>query len=159
MFFNDEEVHNIHVESGEEGMIHGDTEHEMEHEEHASHQQLLIVLFVFIALLIGGACRELNKKTKFPYTPILVIVGLIMGHWRDSLGLIGDSTEVVRFINPHLLLFIFIPTLIFEDAFNCDWYVFRKALFNIILLAGPGVLYGACLLGGCIKLVLGYGDD
>lgn len=55
-----------------------------------------------------------------------------------------------------MLLFIFIPVLIFESGFNCDWYIFKKALFNIILLAGPGVLFGAFLLACCLKWVCGY---
>lgn len=59
-------------------------------------------------------------------------------------------------INPHMLLFIFIPVLIFESGFNCDWYVFKKVLFNVIILAAPGVLYGAFLLAFCLKVFLGY---
>lgn len=103
--------------------------------------------------------REVNKKTKFPYTPMLIIVGIIMGNWRESLGVIGQSTTILSHINPHMLLFIFIPVLIFESGFNCDWYIFKRALFNIILLAGPGVLWGAILLACCLKWVCGYGDN
>lgn len=40
-------------------------------------------------MLLGGLLREVNKKTKFPYTPMLIIAGIIMGHWRESLGIIG----------------------------------------------------------------------
>ena len=57
-----------------------------------------------------------------------------------------------------MILLIFIPILIFESAFNCDWYIFRRSLLNIIVLAVPGVLWGAILLGGCIKLLL-YSDN
>ena len=89
---------------------------------------------------------------------MLIIVGIILGHWKDYFGVIGESTKIVEMINPHLLLFVFIPVLIFESAFNCDWYVFKKAIFNIVLLAGPGVLYGAFLLGFCIKVILGYSE-
>jgi NhaP-type Na+/H+ or K+/H+ antiporter len=58
-----------------------------------------------------------------------------------------------------MILFIFIPILIFESGFNCDWYVFKKALLNILLLAAPGVLWGAILIGICFKSILGYPDD
>lgn len=44
-------------------------------------------------------------------------------------------------------------------GFNCDWYVFRKAIVNILILAAPGVLWGAILLGCCFKLLLGYEDS
>jgi NhaP-type Na+/H+ or K+/H+ antiporter len=57
-----------------------------------------------------------------------------------------------------MILFIFIPVLIFESGFNCDWYVFKRALINIILLAAPGVFIGAILLAICLKVILGYDD-
>ena len=44
-------------------------------------------------------------------------------------------------------------------GFNCDWYVFRKSIVNILILAAPGVLWGAILLGSCFKLLLGYDDS
>jgi NhaP-type Na+/H+ or K+/H+ antiporter len=46
--------------------------------------------------------------------------------------------------------------LIFESGFNCDWYIFRRSLVNIVVLAGPGVLLGAVLLGTALKLA--YSD-
>ena len=57
-----------------------------------------------------------------------------------------------------MILFIFIPVLIFESGFNCDWYVFKRALINIILLAGPGVFLGAIMLAICLKVFLNYDD-
>jgi NhaP-type Na+/H+ or K+/H+ antiporter len=37
--------------------------------------------------------------------------------------------------------------------------VFRKSLLNIIVLAGPGVLWGAILIGIAFKIILRYPDD
>lgn len=71
-----------------EPIVHHDGEGMHGGGEHHSTQPL-IILFVFVGLLIGGALREVNKKTKFPYTPMLIIVGIIMGNWRESLGVIG----------------------------------------------------------------------
>ena len=74
--------------------------HELDHEssgehEHiqglSHHEQPLILLFVFFGLFIGGLLREVNKKTKFPYTPMLIIAGIILGHWDDNLGSVGRS--------------------------------------------------------------------
>lgn len=86
----------------------------------------MILLYVFGGLLIGGILREINKKTKFPYTPMIIIVGIILGYWKSSLGVIGEAADVVGNINPHILLFVFIPVLIFESGFNSDWYVFKR---------------------------------
>lgn len=62
-------------------------------------------------------------------------------------------------MHPHIILFIFIPILLFESAFNCDWFVFRRLVKNILLLAGPGVLVGSLLVGVVFKLVLQYPDE
>lgn len=65
-----------------------------------------------------------------------------------------------------MILLIFIPVLIFESgnlffdlAYNCDWHVFRKSMVNILILAGPGVLWGAILIGICFKVILFYPDE
>jgi NhaP-type Na+/H+ or K+/H+ antiporter len=32
-------------------------------------------------------------------------------------------------------------------------------MLNILILAGPGVLWGAILIGLCFKVILGYSED
>lgn len=46
-----------------------------------------------------------------------------------------------------------------DTAFNCDWHIFRKSLINILMLAGPGVLWGAFIIAFIFKVVLAYGAD
>ena len=43
-----------------------------------------ISLFVLLCFLIGLIGKEVNKKTGFPYTPLLLSVGILWGgvaHW------------------------------------------------------------------------------
>ncbi|EGR27161.1 sodium hydrogen exchanger family protein, putative [Ichthyophthirius multifiliis] len=122
------------------------------------HQEPLIVFFIFFGLFFGGILRQVNQVTKIPYTPMLIILGIIFAIYRDDLGFIGDSIKIWSGINPHMILFIFIPVLIFESGFNCDWYVFKRALINIILLAAPGVFIGSIFLAVCLKVFLSYDD-
>lgn len=61
-------------------------------------------------------------------------------------------------MDPHLILFIFIPVLLFEEGFNCDWYVFKKSFTNIMILAIPGILWGIVILAFILKYVLGYSE-
>ncbi len=56
---------------------------------HDEHSGPLVIFFVFFGLLLGGMLRELNKKTKFPYTPMLILTGLFMGYFRHYLGTVG----------------------------------------------------------------------
>lgn len=140
-----------------DGETSAPTEHEGSSSGSHSSNQPLVILFIFFGLMLGVILREFSKKTKVPYTPLVVATGMVMGYFREYLGVIGNSTTILSGINPHMLLFIFIPVLIFESGFNCDWYVFKRAMVNILLLAGPGVLIGAILLGFCLRIILGYG--
>jgi len=119
----------------------------------------LIVLFTFGGLLVGATLREFSKKTKFPYTPLLLLVGLLAGMFLDELQIFGEATKLALKIEPHGILMIFIPTLIFESAFNADWYIFKKVIINMLVLAGPGVIFGMLLLGFILKVVFQYGED
>jgi sodium/hydrogen exchanger 10/11 len=43
-------------------------------------------------------------------------------------------------IDPHILLYIFLPALIYEGTAAVDFHIFRKEVYQMLLLAGPGVL-------------------
>ena len=90
---------------------------------------------------------------------MLLVMGIFLGYAKHSLGVVGESTVIIEKLNPHMILLIFIPVLIFESAFNCEWHVFRRSLVNILTLAGPGVLWGAILIAVCFKVILMYPDD
>ena len=136
-------------------------QHAEEHEAHEGHEsgEVLVVFWVFITFLIGAALREVHKKTKLPYTPMLLGVGIIFGAFVKDMGVVGSATELMVKINPHGFLLIFIPTLIFESAFNAEWHVFKRELGSIMILAGPGVLITVGLLAIVFKPILGYGDS
>ena len=130
------------------------TGEEITGEEHHIAGEVLVVLFVFFGLLIGAICREVNKKTKIPYTPMLLVVGILMGGYRNHLSYLDESIAIVEHINPHGILTIFIPTLLFESASTCDWHVFRRNMGNVLILAFPGVIIGSFLLGMSLKYIL-----
>jgi len=75
------------------------------------------------------------------------------------MGWLGESTTIMSSMHPHIILYVFIPVLLFESAFNCDWYVFKRAIVNILILAGPGVCWGAIIIGLVFKLFLFYGEE
>ena len=43
-------------------------------------------------------------------------------------------------IDPHTMLYVFLPPLIFESAFSIEWHLFKKTAWQCLLLAGPGLL-------------------
>ncbi len=131
-------------------------EHVVEHAEHAVSSGQLGLLFLILALVIGAATRFFLRKTPVPYTVALLIAGLGLGvmernHWLSGEGILGEIGSAINLasqIDPHFILFVFLPTLIFEAAFAMDVHVFKRSIANVVLLAVPGLLIGTALLGG-----------
>ncbi len=74
------------------------------------------------------------------------MIGILLGKYHEHLGLIGKSFDNISNIDPHLMLTIFIPPLIFESSFSMSYHIFMKEILSISLLAGPGVLLQAYLV-------------
>ena len=115
----------------------------------------LVVLFVFSSLVLGTLLEWLMHKVPLPHTSVLLVVGFFIGvivniseKPNSILGPYGQGTVETATISPHLLLFIFLPPLIFESAFSINWHVFRKVLSQVVTLAVPGLSL-AVLLTGC----------
>ena len=108
-----------------------------------------ILWFVFIALALGTACRSAFTviNSPVPYTVALLVIGICMGVLNDQFDLSGVGTSLDAFvhINPHLLLAVFLPALIFESSFSMEWHTLSKVLTKILILAGPGVLINMAL--------------
>ncbi len=47
-----------------------------------------------------------------------------------------------------MVLSLFIPGLIFESAFHTNYHIFLKEAQQAAMLAGPGVVVNALLIGG-----------
>ncbi|CAD8098564.1 unnamed protein product [Paramecium primaurelia] len=139
-----------------ENIIHQDS---LFRDEEKMEESANVAYLLTLGILLGLTLREVNKKTKFPYSPMVLSCGLLIGLLQSSLGYLGESASILSHMHPHLIVYVFIPVLLFESAFNCDWYVFKYQMVNILLLAGPGVGWGAILLGIVFKLFLFYSDE
>lgn len=125
---------------------------------HGVQNESLIIFFLAGGLLLGGLFKEINKKTGIPYTPMLFILGIGAGFFYMDLGFFGEALHTVSDVDPHGLLLIFLPILIFESGFNADWHIFKKQLLQIIILAVPCVFVSAMFIAFSLKVVLGYDD-
>ncbi len=111
-----------------------------------AHTGILILLFLVFALTAGVFTRYFLRHSKIPYTVALLLIGLLCG----LLGRYGGTSQVfpmatetltlVAEIDPHLILFLFLPALIFESAFAMEAHLFRRMLSQISLLAVPGLI-------------------
>ena len=105
------------------------------------------LLFIIIALILGTITRHLLKRMPVPYTVLLVVIGVILGavsrfhiESESFFSVVFESISWAGSINPHVVFFVFLPTLVFEAAFGMDWHTFRKTSVNATLLAGPGII-------------------
>jgi CPA1 family monovalent cation:H+ antiporter len=115
------------------------------------------LLFLFFGLTIAVIIKQLQKTWSFiPYTPTLFMVSVALGYYSHHLGAIGDSIAVISKMDPRGILIIFLPPLIFEGAFNSDWYIFRKQSVQIFILAFPSVVISALVIMFSLKIVIGY---
>jgi len=60
----------------------------------------LVIFFIFFSLLLGCICREITKMWSIPYSPMLLILGLIWGGLEDWIGFVGESSNLIKQIEP-----------------------------------------------------------
>ncbi|CAN0195480.1 unnamed protein product, partial [Discosporangium mesarthrocarpum] len=108
------------------------------------------ILAPFVVLVLGAFIRHSCRQIPVPYTVLLLFFGGIMGYFgwgEDGEEVLGASTQMMGSIDPHLLLHIFLPPLIFESAFAIEWNIFNKVKWMVLFMAGPGLLFGTFFVG------------
>lgn len=128
---------------------------------------LMPLLLAIGGLVVGALLKSLLRRSRVPYTVALFAFGLLVG-LADRYGLFHSLPQVeealtgVANINPDFILYIFLPVLIFDAAYELNLHIFKKTLANATLLAVPGLivcmLLTALLLMGICAVVPGYGE-
>jgi CPA1 family monovalent cation:H+ antiporter len=91
-----------------------------------------------------------SKYIRIPYTIALTIAGLLIALFDVDLTI--DLT-------PDLILFIFLPALLFESSYNLPFAEVRDNLRPIALLAIPGVMLTAVCVAAGLHYTTGLGWD
>ncbi|MCW8956228.1 MAG: Na+/H+ antiporter [Gammaproteobacteria bacterium] len=105
-----------------------------------------IVTAIVTLMLVAAAILALTKRIKLPFTIILVLVGMMLSLLADQQPELNQLLSQVD-ISPDLILYVFLPTLIFESAFNLDGRQLRRNIWPVLLLAIPGLLISTILIG------------
>ncbi|GAA4650290.1 hypothetical protein GCM10023116_25730 [Kistimonas scapharcae] len=112
---------------------------------------LLILVFVVLSILVGVTVRALLKNTAIPYSVALLVFGLLLGLMSQA-GYIKEPIEEINLsirlgaaLDPNLILFIFLPALVFESAFELEVHLFKRMFSQIALLAVPGLVICTCM--------------
>ncbi len=112
--------------------------------QHASHIADLVGGIVTL-LIIAVAILALSKKLRLPYTVILVAMGIGLAQIADTHFKIPILHELA--ISPDIILYVFLPALIFDSALHLNPRTLRHNLGPILALAVPGLLFSTGLIG------------
>ncbi|HRI35980.1 MAG TPA: cation:proton antiporter [bacterium] len=95
-----------------------------------------------------------SKRTAAPYSVLLVLVGIVFAFaakFVPGLGFIDDFE-----LTPDVLLYVFLPVLLFESAYNMKFREFARDVVPITLLAVVALFISAFAVGGGLYFVLGF---
>ena len=117
---------------------------------------LLSALSLISLLFISTGVYLLSKRFNFPYTVSLVAIGIVIA--------ILSQFPILSFLDdfhltPEILLYIFLPILLFESAYNMKYKEVLRSARSISLLAIVSLMVSAFLIAGFIyyaALLFGY---
>jgi NhaP-type Na+/H+ or K+/H+ antiporter len=110
------------------------------------------VLFPWFVQILGVLVFYILARTKWigmlPFTGVMFVLGMAMGMGAarlDNSDRLKTSILQWSTINSILIFLVFLPGLIFKDAFALNVHLFIKSFWQTTNLAFPMVLAGTCL--------------
>ncbi|MEX0893388.1 MAG: cation:proton antiporter [Gemmatimonadota bacterium] len=114
---------------------------------------VLAVLSVMALLFIAGVLSLITARLRVPFAVTLVVVGLILGELLRHFPAL-TPLGALR-LTPDLLIWIFLPTLIFQAAFELDARVLAQNLLPILVLAVPAIFVSFLIVGFGLHWTIG----
>lgn len=113
------------------------------------------LLLAISGLLVGAILKSVLQPRNIPYTVGLFAFGLLIGVLErfdcfTSLPQVSETIQSVGKMNPDFILYVFLPILIFDAAYEMNMHIFKKTLSNTTLLAGPGLIIGMLLTAALV---------
>ena len=99
-------------------------------------------------LLLASLSAVALRRIRFPYTIGLVIVGIVLAVAGKNLGFL-EPMQRIR-LTPEIVLYLFIPTLVFPAAVRIDLSLLKQNVYLILLLALPGLVVSTLIVGGIV---------
>src|SRR5690348_11846924 len=98
----------------------------------------LDVHLLTVVLMVVAGIALVARRSGLPETVILVVAGLLASMLGWGLPL---------HLDPAVILYLFLPPLLFEAAFRLDLRLLRQSIAPVLLLAVPGVLLSTLVAG------------
>ncbi|EGB08992.1 hypothetical protein AURANDRAFT_63566 [Aureococcus anophagefferens] len=109
------------------------------------------LLFPFVVLAMGAFTQHVLSRyaPSVPYTMLMLVEGFVVDYlaslqnggarWGGTNSM-QQSLKMWADIDGHLLLYAFLPALLFGDAMGLSVHMFQRTFWQCLLLAGPGVV-------------------
>ena len=110
------------------------------------------VLVLMALLATGIVASGLFRKLPIPYTVILVVIGMVLSQLSHVWHPLAPLHHF--HLTPGLVLFIFLPALIFESGLNLNSRQLIKDIAPVMMLAVPALLFSTAAVGVGLWLVL-----
>ena len=109
------------------------------------HWLVRIEAAILLLLLIASLGAVFFKRLKLPFTVGLLMVGFVLGllePWVMPFQHLAVSHD--------LIIFLFVPPLVFASATNLNSRLFFRNLAPILTLAGPGLVVSMLIVGALL---------
>mmetsp|Transcript_14784 Transcript_14784/g.20973 ORF Transcript_14784/g.20973 Transcript_14784/m.20973 type:complete len:914 (+) Transcript_14784:196-2937(+) len=142
--------YSYHVDA--EAVDHNTTSTAENHEESQAEMAEHAVFFPWFAQILGIAVYYLLSRyaRAIPFTAMMFLIGMAIGAAvelgpEDARGVAAESAAIWMGIPAELLLLIFLPGLLYVDAYGIDVHLFLKSFSQLFVFAFPMVLAGTAL--------------
>jgi NhaP-type Na+/H+ or K+/H+ antiporter len=81
----------------------------------------------------------------------------LINHHVSSKTPFAKGTFLLTGIDPHTILLILLPPLLFEASSKVDWHTFKRVSGQSIILAFPGVILAIGLTAAYVFYTFDYG--
>lgn len=114
---------------------------------------LTLILPLVVLLFVATAMSVLTKRIRMPLSITLVMAGLLLGELLRSFPALAPLGQLR--LSEELLLYIFLPTLVFQAAFAMDSRLLLKNITPVLVLAVPAVFISFAGVGYGLHWTLG----
>ncbi|MDQ6954243.1 MAG: cation:proton antiporter [Mariprofundaceae bacterium] len=110
------------------------------------------ILILMALLAMAMAAAPLMRYIPIPFSAFLVGIGISVG----AASHLWPPLHIMQYfqLTPELVLFVFLPALIFESGYNLDARQLIKDIFPILVLAVPALLLATLIVGFGLHYIL-----
>jgi NhaP-type Na+/H+ or K+/H+ antiporter len=120
-----------------------------------------VLLGLFFSLFLGVVFTYLISRflTELPYTVAVftfgVIIAVVVVHANEH-DLFKISILELEKFNGHLILYLFLPALLFGEAMSLNFYRLKENIGASLIMAGPSAVVSAVVTAIFVHYVLPY---